>query len=71
MNMHTSLVPGSAQDLNLTRLMLSNDVQKVERNAGRFVVLLQDGRIGVGGTVGEALEKAQAPNAENVLKVAA
>lgn len=71
MTMHTRIQPGSAQDINLTRLMLRNDIQKVERNAGRFVVLLQDGRIGVGGTVGEALEKAQDPDAENVLKVAA
>lgn len=71
MNMQSRIQSGSDQDVNLTRLMLRNDIQKVERNAGRFVVLLQDGRLGIGGTVGEALEKAHAPDASNVFKALA
>jgi hypothetical protein len=59
-------------DFNLTRLFLRNDIEAVKRHvAGRFSVLLQDGRFGIGASVGEALEKAQAPDAENIRKVAA
>lgn len=58
-------------DFNLTRLMLRSDIEKIERTAGRFTVLLQDGRFGVGGSVGEALEHAQAPDAVNIRKIAA
>lgn len=72
MTVHTRIQPGSDQDVNLTRLMLRNDVVCVKRwIAGRFSVELQDGRLGIGASVGEALEKAKAPDASNIRKVAA
>ena len=58
-------------DFDLTAIMERDGIKKIERVAGRYVVLLMDGRIGIGGTVGEALTKANRAGAENVLKVAA
>jgi hypothetical protein len=56
------------QDVNLTRIMLREDIEAIKRwPAGRFSVALQDGRFGVGRSVGEALEKAKA-GAENIRK---
>lgn len=61
MNAHTSITPGSVKDVNLTRLMLRNDIEAITRySQGRFAVRLQDGRVGVGLSVGEALDKALA-----------
>lgn len=55
-------------DANFTRLMIRNEVATIKRwPAGRFSVELVDGRFGVGGSVGEALEKAQLGN-ENIRK---
>lgn len=51
------------QDANFTRLFLRNDVVKIERfPLGRFSVVLQDGRVGVGKSVAEALDKAKTDN---------
>lgn len=55
-------------DFNLTRLMLRNDIEAIKRwSQGRFSVRLQDGRVGVGLSVGEALAKALADNPAQAL----
>lgn len=58
------------QDVNLTDIMQREAIKRVERSAGRFVVELMDGRIGVGGSAGEALERAKAPDAVNIRRAA-
>lgn len=61
MTAHTRIDPGSTADLHLTRIMLRDDVEVISRySQGRFAVRLQDGRVGVGLSVGEALAKAKA-----------
>lgn len=58
-------------DANFTRLFLRHDIEKIERQvAGRFVVVLQDGRIGIAQSIAEALARAEAPDAENVRRAA-
>lgn len=56
--------------ISLTAIMLTDGIQKIERTAGRFHVVLTDGRSGVGGNVREALDKAFLPTAINTLKAA-
>lgn len=59
-------------DIDLTAIMEREGIRKIERLlVGKCVVLLDDGRLGIGATVGEALAKAKAPDAENILRLAA
>lgn len=49
-----------ATDVNLTAIMERENIDKIERYvAGRISVVLRDGRIGVGLSVGEALNNAK------------
>lgn len=57
-------------DFNATEVMSTFGIRKIERVCGRFVVLLDDGRIGFGTTAGDALSEAQLPGAENVRRAA-
>jgi hypothetical protein len=59
-----------SRDVDLTGLMQRENIAKVERFAHRFSVVLMDGRIGIGASVGEALDKAKRPDAENVRRAA-
>lgn len=59
-----------AQDFNLTALMEAHEVRRVERNAGRFVVELLNRNIGIGASVGGALERAKAADAVNIGRAA-
>lgn len=58
-------------DVNLTEIMRRERIAKIEAYPGRFSVILYDGRLGIGKTVGEALAKAKAPDADNVRRLAA
>lgn len=59
--MQTRIPAGSDQDVNLTRIFLREDIERIKRwSVGQFSVVLQDGRVGTGKTIGEALEKAKA-----------
>lgn len=60
----------SAMDFDLTGLMQREQIAKVERYPGRFSVVLMDGRLGIGASVGEALTAAKAPDAQNVRRAA-
>lgn len=55
---------------DLTSMLEREGIRKIERTAGRILVVLMDGRAGVGGTVAEALGKAQQPEAFNVRRAA-
>ncbi|MCW1431368.1 hypothetical protein [Novosphingobium sp. JCM 18896] len=57
-------------NFDLTAALEREGIKKIERTAGRILVVLMDGRAGVGGTVSEALAKAQQPNAFNVARAA-
>ncbi len=46
--------------LNLTAIMEREGITNIRRTMDRYCVSLADGRVGVGGTVSEALAKAQA-----------
>lgn len=49
-----------AIDVNLTEIMDRENIDKIERYvAGRFSVVLRDGSIGVGLSVGQALANAK------------
>ena len=63
--MNTSL------DINLTEIMQHEGIRKIECYLHLFSVVLKDGRLGIGPSVGEALAKAKAPDAQNVLRWAA
>ena len=43
---------------------------KLYRALAKFSVVLRDGRLGVGPTIGEALANAKQPDAENILRAA-
>lgn len=60
-------------DVNLTAIMEREGIEKVQRykTFGKWSVLLDDGRLGTGATVGEALDNAKRPDAENVNRMAA
>jgi hypothetical protein len=60
-----------ARDFDLTALMQRENIAKVETYLHLFSVVLKDGRFGVGETVGEALDKAKKPDAENVRRMVA
>ena len=50
-------------DFNLTALIHRENIAKIECFVSdRISVVLKDGRVGVGGTVAEALDKAKADN---------
>lgn len=57
-----------ADSVNVTAIMQTLGIKKFEWTAGRFLVVMLDGRAGVGGNVGEAFDKASEPNAFNVRK---
>lgn len=53
--------------MNLSEIMEREGIYQIRRYlVGRFSVTLDDGRIGVGQDVGEALVKAKRPNADSV-----
>lgn len=55
------ITPIEAADVGLSAIMRRESIYQVRHyQVGRFSVTLQDGRRGVGLTVGEALEKAKA-----------
>lgn len=58
--------------LDLTAIMRREGIRKIELYDAldRFSVVLADGSLGTGATVGEALDNAHAPNAENVRRAA-
>lgn len=60
-------------NIDLTAIMEREGINHVRRYRalGQWAVVLEDGRCGTGKTVGEALEAAKQPDADNVLKVAA
>ena len=60
-------------DANLTAIMERENIEKVQhyRALGKWSVLLFDGRLGTGLTVGEALDNAKLPDAANVKRIAA
>jgi hypothetical protein len=58
-------------EFNATEVMTLLGIKKIERVVNRWVVLLDDGRIGIGDDAGKALKAAQRKNAANVLRVAA
>ena len=47
-------------DIDLTAIMERDGIANIRRTMGLYCVSLQDGRVGVGDTVGDALAKAQA-----------
>lgn len=57
--------------MNLTALIEREGIAKIERYINRYSVVLNDGRLGIGATVGEALAKAKAPDADNVRRLVA
>ncbi len=61
---------GEQVTFDLTGAFEREGIFKIERTAGRFLVVLMDGRAGAAATVGEALAKAQKPDAINVRKAA-
>ena len=61
----------ASADIDLTAIMQREGIDKIERYPGRYSVVLNDGRLGIGKTVGEALAKAKAPDADNVRRLAA
>ena len=58
-------------DENLTAIMEREGVEKVQRYRalGKWTVVLDDGRMGEGNSVGAALAKAKSPDAVNVKRV--
>lgn len=58
-------------DVDLTSIMHREQIAKIERFPRVFSVVLMDGRIGIGPTVGEALTKAKKPDADNIRRMAA
>lgn len=70
MNAFTKIERNEQGAVNLTALLADLGIRKVERYINRWTVLLDDGRLGIGDTIGEAFDKATAPDASNVLKVA-
>lgn len=60
-------------DINLTALMEREGIAKVQRYKalGKWSVLLDDGRLGEGNSVGAALAKAKQANAVNINRIAA
>lgn len=58
-------------DENLTAIMEREGVEKVQRYRalGKWTVVLDDGRMGEGNSVGVALAKAKLPDAVNVKRV--
>ena len=59
--------------INLTALIEREGIDRIRhyRALEKFSVVLIDGRLGIGPTVGEALEQAKSPDAQNVLRWAA
>ncbi len=57
-------------EFNATEVMARLGIKKIERVCGRYVVLLDDGRIGIGGTAEEAHKRASHKAAENVRRAA-
>ena len=60
-------------DIDLTAIMRREQIRKIELYDAldSFSVVLKDGSLGKGRTVGEALAKAKLPGAENVRRIAA
>lgn len=60
------------QDVNLTAIFEREGIHRITRFAAldSYSVVLSDGRTGAGRTVGQALDKAKQPHAENVLRAA-
>ena len=60
-------------DIDLTAIMEREGIEKIKRYKalGKWSVILDDGRLGEGRSVGAALAKAKLPNAANVNKVPA
>jgi hypothetical protein len=58
-------------EFNATEVMPALGIKKIERVLHRWLVVLDDGRLGIGDDAAEAFKKAQRRNAVNVLKVAA
>lgn len=57
--------------MNLSEIMEREGIYQIRRYlVGRFSVTLDDGRIGVGQDVGEALVKAKRPDADSVREAA-
>ena len=57
-------------EFNATEVMTRLGIKKIERVAGRFSVLLDDGRIGVGDDAAQALARAQDADAFNTRRAA-
>lgn len=55
---------------NATEVMPQLGIRKIERVAGRWSVVLDDGSIGVGDDAAHALAKAKEAGAVNVLRAA-
>ena len=56
--------------VNLTAILEHNSIRKIERYINRYAVTLDNGNLGIGSTVGEALDLAKAVDACNVLRLA-
>lgn len=60
MTVHSRIEAVEPADINLTAIMERENIDRIGRYPlGRFSVVLMDGRIGVGCSVGEALERAK------------
>lgn len=54
-------------DVDLTAIMQREGIERITSYlVGRYSVMLHDGRFGVGKSVGEALDKAKAADADNI-----
>lgn len=61
----------ASADIDLTAIIRRDGIAKIEDYLTHFSVVLKDGRLGIGKSVGEALAKAKAPDADNVRRLAA
>ena len=56
--------------VNLTAIIEGHGIRKIERYINRYAVTLDNGNLGIGSTVGEALDLAKAVDACNILRLA-
>jgi hypothetical protein len=61
----------SVCDIDLSEIIRREGIEKIGLYVNRFSVVLFDGRLGIGETVGEALAKAKQADAQNVRNIAA
>jgi hypothetical protein len=73
MNAITIITPGDTADIHLSDIMRSEKIVGIHWDPllDRFTVHLRDYSCGGGASVGEALDKAKLPGAENVRRIAA